>query len=66
MKYVLFFTLFSIIYKDRGGFVYPSGCKPVGIILIVCFERGDVKVWFLSGHGEAQFAFEVVCIIIIC
>ena len=51
IEYLLCFPFFCIIDKDRGGFVHPSGSKPIGVILIICFEGGDVKVWLLSGHA---------------
>jgi len=50
IEYLLCFPFFCIIDKNRGGFVHPSGCNAIGIILIVCFEAGDVKIWLLSGH----------------
>ena len=50
IEYLFCLPFFCLIDKDRGGFVYPSGCNPIGIIFIVCFEGGDVKIWLLSGH----------------
>ena len=50
IEYLLCFPFFCMIDKDRGGFVHPSGFEPIAIILIVCFEGGDVKIWLLSGH----------------
>ena len=51
IEYLFCFPFFCIIDQDRGRFVHPSGSKPIGIIFIVCFEGGDVKVWLLSGHA---------------
>jgi len=34
--YLLYYPFLCIINKERDGFVNPSGCKPIGIVLIVC------------------------------
>jgi len=44
IEYLLCFQFFSIIDKDRGRFTNPSGCESIGVILIICFQGGDVKV----------------------
>ena len=51
IKYLLCFPFFCIIDINGAGFVYPSECKSIGVILIICFEGGDLKVWLLSGHA---------------
>jgi len=64
IEYPLCFPFFCIIDKDRGGFVHPSRCKSIRIILVVCLEGGDVKVWLLSSYAARQFEFVVVCIFV--
>ena len=51
IEYLLGCLFLCIVNKDRGGFVHPSGCKTMGIIRIVCFDRGDMKIWLLSSHA---------------
>jgi len=43
IEYPLCFLFFGISDKDRGGFVYPSGCRPSRVVLIVCLcNRGTL------------------------
>jgi len=51
IEYLLCFPFLCIVDNDRASFVHPPGCKPIRVILIVCFEGGDVKVWLLLGHA---------------
>ena len=51
IEYLFCFPFFCIVNKDGGGFVHSPGLKPIGVILSVFFEGGDLEVWLLAGHS---------------
>jgi len=44
IEYLFYFPFFCVIDKDMGGFVHSSRCKLIGIVFIVWFEEGDLKI----------------------